>query len=127
VLSAKFALQVPGQVIPDGLLVTVPAVDGTPIGKYPTVRVELEEAVKVGVIVIAVVTVMTQLLTPEQAPLHPLKEYPWSAVAVNVTFMPVGNVAWQTLLASPPSPLHSMPAGVLVMTPVFAGGAVTVT
>lgn len=127
VLFAKLALQVPGQLIPVGLLVTVPAVDGTPIGKYPTVRVEVDEATKAGVTVIAVVTVTTQLLTPEQAPLQPLKEYPGAAVAVNVTCVPVANVAMQTLLASPPFPLHSMPAGVLVITPAFAGGAITVT
>lgn len=127
-LLAKLALQVPGHAIPVGLLVTVPAVDDTPIGKYATVRVdEVDEATKVGVTVIAVVTVTTQLLTPEQAPLHPLKEYPGAAVAVNVTCVPVANVARQTLLASPPFPLHSMPAGALVITPAFAGGAVTVT
>ena len=128
VLFAKLALQVPGQLIPLGLLVTVPAVDDTPAGKYATVRLEeLGEPTKLGVTVIAAVTVTTQLLTPEQAPLQPLKEYPGAAVAVNVTCVPVANVATQTLLASPPFPLHSMPAGALVITPTFAGGAVTVT
>lgn len=125
---SKLELQVPGQAIPEGALVTVPAADGTPTGRYETVRTEVvEEAVKVGVTVIAVVTVTTQLLWPEQAPLHPLKEYPGAAVAVNVTCVPVGKDARHTLLVSPPFPLHSMPAGVLVITPAFAGGAVTVT
>jgi hypothetical protein len=38
VLLAKLAVQVPGQLIPVGLLTTVPAVDDTPDGKYETVR-----------------------------------------------------------------------------------------
>jgi predicted acyltransferase len=65
---AKFPLQVWGQLIPDGLLVTVPAVPGVLAGKYVTVKRLEAPGLNVGVTVVAEFTVTTQLLVPEQPP-----------------------------------------------------------
>jgi hypothetical protein len=101
--GAKLALQVDGQLMPEGELVTVPL----PV----TLTVNVDSWVKVAVTARAVLIVTVQPPVPLQAPLQPLKTQPLVAVAVKVTFVPLENPA-----------LHVdgqlMPAGLLVTVPL---------
>ena len=66
--GANSALHVPGQVIPAGLLVTVPV----PVPDSATVRPM--PALNVALTVSAADMVTVQVLVPEQLPLHPPKK-----------------------------------------------------
>jgi hypothetical protein len=83
VLFAKLALHVPGQLIPEGLLVTVP--DPTPASETVTVP----SGVKVAVTELdALIENVQELLLPLHAPLHDPKAYPLLGTAVSVTVDP---------------------------------------
>jgi len=76
---------VAGQVMPAGLLVTVPA----PVPFGVTVRTKV--GVKVAVTVVAAETVTVQGSVPEQlAPLQLVNTEPAAGVAVSVTIDPLG-------------------------------------
>ena len=101
----KLAEQVEPQLMPDGLLVTVP---------LPTLLTERvtggDTAVKVAVTFFAAVMLTVQVLLPEQSPLQPVK-VPLVAVAVSVTLVPLSKLAEQV------DP-QLMPEGLLVTVPL---------
>src|SRR6058998_602398 len=103
---AKLAAQVAPQVMPAGLLVTVPA----PVPALETVSVKVCR-VKVAVTVVAALRVTVQAPGPEQPPpLQPLKVEPAAGAAVSVTAVPLAKLAAQV------AP-QVMPAGLLVTVP----------
>ena len=105
VLVANEALQVPGQLIPLGVLVTVPE----PLGVIVTWRVGT--ATKVAVTAEAAVSTTEQVVeVPVHAPLQPLNTEPLAGEAESVTVELPGKFAVQV------AP-QLMPIGVLVTTP----------
>src|SRR5881398_1080884 len=103
---AKLAAQVAPQVMPAGLLVTLPA----PVPALETVSVKICR-VKVAVTVVAALRVTVQAPGPEQPPpLQPLKVEPAAGAAVSVTAVPLAKLAAQV------AP-QVMPAGLLVTLP----------
>src|SRR5438445_266287 len=111
---AKLAAQVAPQVMPAGLLVTVPA----PVPALETVSVKV--GVKVAVTVVAAEIVAVQAPVPEQPPpLQPLKIEPAAGAAVSVTVLPLAKLA---VHVAP----QSMPAGELVTVPLPVPAGVTV-
>src|SRR5438034_5478563 len=103
---AKLAAQVAPQVMPAGLLVTLPA----PVPALETVSVKICR-VKVAVTVVAALRVTVQAPGPEQPPpLQPLKVEPAAGAAVSVTAVPLVKLAVQV------AP-QVMPAGLLVTVP----------
>src|SRR2546428_670248 len=112
---AKLAAQVAPQVMPAGLLVTVPA----PVPALETVSVKVCR-VKVAVTVVAAESVTVQAPVPEQPPpVQPPKVEPAAGAAVSVTAVPLAKLAAQV------AP-QVMPAGLLVTVPVPAPAGVTV-
>src|SRR5438094_475470 len=110
----KLAAQVAPQVMPAGLLVTLPA----PAPALETVSVKV--GVKVAVTVVAAETVTTHDPVPEQPPpLQPVKVEPTAGAAVSVTAVPLAKLAAQV------AP-QVMPAGELVTVPLPAPAGVTV-
>ena len=103
---AKLALQVPPQLIPAGLLMTVPV----PLPVLLIVSV-VGAAVKVAATVCVPFMTTTQGPVPLQAPPQPAKVEPPVGVAVSVTVLPLAKLAEQV-------PPQSIPAGVLVTVPV---------
>lgn len=100
----KFAVHVPGQLMPDGLLVTVPA-------PFPaTVTVSGNSNLKVAVTVSDALKVTEHMPVPEQGPLQPVKTEPGAAFAVKVTMVPSANPNTHLLG-------QLMPAGLLVTEP----------
>src|SRR5437773_3784240 len=113
---AKLAAQVAPQVMPAGLLVTVPA----PVPALETVSVKVCR-VKVAVTVVAPESVTVQGLVPAQPPpLQPLKVEPAAGAAVSVTAVPLVKLAAQV------AP-QLMPAGLLVTVPAPAPALETVS
>src|SRR5579872_2645140 len=112
----KFALQVPGQEIPAGLLLTVPV--PVPANVTESAKV-VTEVLKVAVTALAAVMVTLQVPVPEQAPLQPAKVDPAAAVAVRVTGVPLAKLALQVLG-------QVMPAGLLLTDPEPVPASVTV-
>lgn len=98
--------QVGPQLMPAGLLVTVPV----PEPALATVRVACGAAVKVAVTLAAASIVSVQVCTPLQAPDHPPKTKPLPGVAVRVTTVPLLKLAEQF-------ELQLMPSGLLVTVP----------
>jgi hypothetical protein len=113
----KFALQVPGQEIPAGLLLTVPV--PVPANVTESAKV-VTEVLKVAVTALAAVMVTLQVPVPEQAPLQPAKVDPAAAVAVRVTGVPLAKLALQVLG-------QVMPAGLLLTDPEPVPASVTVS
>src|SRR5947199_7739100 len=112
---AKLAAQVAPQVMPAGLLVTVPA----PVPALETVSVKVCR-VKVAVTVVAPESVTVQGPVPAQPPpLQPPKVEPAAGAAVSVTAVPLVKLAAQV------AP-QSMPAGELVTVPLPVPAGVTV-
>src|SRR5437879_5838642 len=113
---AKLAAQVAPQVMPAGLLVTVPA----PVPALETVSVKVCR-VKVAVTVVAAESVTVQAPGPEQPPpLQPLKVEPVVGAAVSVTAVPLVKLAAQV------AP-QMMPAGALVTAPLPVPALLTVS
>ena len=100
----KLAEQVPGQLIPAGVLMTVPV---------PTTVTETLACVgvKVAVTASSFVSVIAQTPVPVHPPLQPLKVKFVPGVSVSVTFVLIGKAAIQV-------PGQLIPAGVLVTVPV---------
>src|SRR5215467_9934703 len=109
------ALQVFPQLMPAGLLVTVPA----PVPALVTVRVE-GTALKVAVTDLFALITTTHVAVPlHPLPLQPPKVDPVAAVAVKVTVVPDAKAKLQV------AP-HPIPAGLLVTVPIPAPAGVTV-
>jgi len=111
----KFALQVVGQLIPAGLLVTVPPpvpASVTVSAKVPTLNVAVTDS--------AALMVTVHVPVPVQAPLHPANVEPEAAAAVRVTEAPLLKVAVQVLG-------QLIPAGLLVTVPLPVPASVTVS
>src|ERR1700686_3723942 len=104
--DAKGALHIEGQLIPAGLLVTLPV----SVPGRVTVSVG-GPCVKEAETDVLLFKVTTQAPMPLQAPPHPAKFEPPLGVCVNVTCVPVGKFAAQTVP-------QLIPAGVLVTVPV---------
>ena len=107
-------MQLPGQLIPAGLLVIVPVpADGA-------VTVNAYEVVEnFAPTVWALIILTLQLAVPEQAPVQPANVKFAAGFAVRATFVP-------RLKSAVHVPGQLMPAGVLVIVPTPAVGAVTV-
>src|SRR5215467_12578572 len=109
------ALHVFPQLMPAGLLVTVPA----PVPALVTVRVE-GTALKVAVTDLFALITTTHVPVPlHPLPLQPPKVDPVAAVAVKVTVVPDTKAKLQV------AP-HPIPAGLLVTVPIPAPAGVTV-
>jgi hypothetical protein len=114
-LAEQPAVEPAEQLIPAGLLMTIPAPTPT------TATVNSSSAMNDALALAAAVSVIVQVVViPEQAPLQPPKTSLVPGVSVSVTF-----VFWGKLAVQVPGQLIS--AGVLVMVPAPAGGAVTVS
>src|SRR5947208_9177851 len=84
----KLAEQVTPQLIPAGVLVTVPM----PVPALETVRTKVCDA-KVAVTVVAAETVTTHVPVPEQPPpLQPVKVEPAAGVALRVITVPLAKL-----------------------------------
>jgi hypothetical protein len=119
VFGAKLAVQVAAvaleQLIPAGVLVTVP------VPPPASVTVSPNPATKLSLTLVAEVMFMLHVLVPEQPPpVHPAKKYPVPGVAVSVICVLCANVAEQVVG-------QLIPAGLLVIVPWLAAGAVTVS
>src|SRR5438552_7133244 len=112
---AKLAEQVDPQLIPSGLLVTVPA----PAPAAETVSTNVR--VKVAVMEVSVVMATTHGAVPAQPPpLQPVNAEPGAGLAVRVTVASLANLAEQV------DP-QSIPAGALVTVPAPAPAVETVS
>jgi len=115
---AKFAEQVVGQIIPVGVLITVPA----PVPASLTVSAKLFVVLlNVAVTAVAAVTVTTQVPVPEHPPpVQPANVEPSAADAVSVTAVPLAKLAEHVVG-------QLIPAGALVTVPVPVPASLTVT
>jgi len=114
----KFALQVPGQLMPEGLLVTVPAPEPVVVTvSWTGGTVDVSNS---AFTVVLAVSVRVQVDVPVQAPVQPAKVDPEAAVAVSITCVPLGKLALQV-------PGQLMPDGLLVTVPVPVPVVVTVS
>jgi hypothetical protein len=111
----KFAAQVPGQLMPEGLLDTEPL----PVPARVTVSGKVA-VVNVAVTFRAALIVTVQEPVPVQAPLQPAKIEPEAAVALSVTDAPELKFAAQV-------PGQLMPEGLLDTEPVPVPASVTVS
>jgi len=101
----KVAVQVGAQLIPGGLLVTIP------FPNPASETVSCNAGLKTALTVVFAVSATVQVVVPEQAPDQPANAKPLLGVAVSVTVVPPLNVAlqvWPQLI----------PAGLLVIVPV---------
>lgn len=118
---AKLALQVGPQLIPEGLLVTVPV----PLPPTVTDKRTPAWAVKVAVTCWLVVSVNVQvgaLMALQEPPLQPAKDEFEAAVAVRVTWVPLLKVALQLgLQLMPEGALETVPVPVPARTTVNTG------
>jgi hypothetical protein len=103
---AKLALHVAPQLIPAGLLVTVPE----PVPAVCTVSVSVGVILNVAVTELAAVSVTLQAPVPVQAPDHPANVDPALAVGVSVTAVPLAKPALHVVG-------QLIPAGLLVTVP----------
>lgn len=103
---SNIALQELPQLIPAGLLVTVPP----PLPARLTVSTGATATAKFAVNVWLLSKVMTQAPVPVQIPLHPMKTEPAAGVAVSVILDPEGKSALQVFP-------QLMPEGMLVTVP----------
>jgi hypothetical protein len=111
----KFALQVLGQVIPVGLLLTVP----DPVPAKVTERAKVVTVVlNVAVTDLAALMVTLQVPVPLHAPVQPAKVDPAVAFAVRVTTVPLAKFALQVVG-------QVMPLGLLLTLPLPLPAKVT--
>lgn len=111
----KLALQVLGQMMPAGLLLTEPV----PVPAKVTESAKVvTDVLKVAVTASAALMVTLQVPVPEQAPLQPAKVDPVAGVAVRVTTVPLLKLALQV-------PGQVMPLGLLLTVPVPVPARVT--
>lgn len=103
VFCGKPAEHVEGQLIPAGLLVTVPVPE--------TLTVSGNPGLNVADTAVAVLTVTLQVPVPEHAPLHPPKMEFVPGAAVSITCVPCANVEEHDVG-------QLIPVGLLVMVPV---------
>src|SRR5262245_41497415 len=115
VLKLNEVEQVEPQLMPVGVLVTVPV----PVPDVFTVRAK-DWTTKPALTVVSAFIVMTQAPVPEQPPLQPVKVEPVAGVAVNVTWVPV---AYEATHAVP----QLMPVELLVTVPAPAPDLLTVS
>jgi hypothetical protein len=106
------------QLIPAGLLVTVP-VAADPAGEDAMTTVTVSPTVNVAETVAAAVMVTVHAPVPVQLPPQPPKKKFVPAVSVSVTCVPCAKLAVHVLG-------QLIPAGLLVIVPAPAAGAVTV-
>jgi hypothetical protein len=112
----KLALQVPGQLIPVGLLVTVPV----PVPASETVSGNVvTDVLNVAVTDFAALIVTLQVPVPVHAPLQPAKVEPEPTAWVRVTTVPLLKFVLQV-------PGQLMPTGLLVTVPVPVPASLTV-
>jgi hypothetical protein len=113
-LAEQVAVVAVEQLIPAGLLVTVP------VPPPASVTVSPKPVVKLSLTSVGALIVRVHTLVPEQPPpLHPAKKKPVPAVAVRVTCVPTAKLAEQVVG-------QLIPAGLLVIVPWLDTGAVTV-
>jgi hypothetical protein len=106
--ALKLWLQVPPQLIPAGLLFTVPV--PAPAPSFATVNGYVE-SVNLAFTDLAALIVTEHAPVPVQAPLHPAKVDPAPAVAVSVTTVPLAKFALHV-------PGQLIPGGLLVTVPL---------
>src|SRR3984957_16340247 len=111
----KLGLQVAPQLIPVGLLVTVPV----PVPALVTLNLKTT-ALNVAVTDFAALIVTLQVPVPVQAPLQPANVEPAAALAVSVTTVPLLKLALQV-------PEQLIPVGLLVTVPVVVPASETVS
>src|SRR5450755_2440839 len=111
----KLALQVVPQLIPVGLLVTVPV----PVPALVTLNLKTT-ALNVAVTDFAALIVTLQVPVPVQAPLQPANVDPAATLAVSVTTVPLLKLALQV-------PGQLIPVGLLVTVPVLVPASETVS
>jgi hypothetical protein len=116
VLKLNELVQVAPQLMPAGVLVTVPV----PVPVLFTVRLKVWTAKAAVTVVLAVIVTAQVVAVPVQAPPQPVKVEPVAGVAVKVTGVPV---TYEAVHAVP----QLMPAGVLVTVPVPAPDLETVS
>jgi hypothetical protein len=104
---AKLAVQVVPQLIPEGLLVIVPA----PVPAPCTASWTGGTVLKVAVTVVLAASVKLHAPVPVQPPAHPAKVEPALGVAVRVTAVPGAKLALQVVP-------QLIPEGLLVTVPV---------
>jgi hypothetical protein len=86
--TGKRALQVTGQLIPAGLLITAPSPESVTATGYGATEVN------VATTEVAALMLTVQLAAiPQPPPLQPVKEYPLPAVAVSATWVPLAKLA----------------------------------
>jgi hypothetical protein len=110
--GAKFAEHVPGQLMPTGLLITVPPTGAVTDNAYPVLKLALTFS--------AAVMVTLHEFDPEQLPAQPPKKYPDPGVSVRVTRVLAGKLAEHV-------PGQLTPTGELVTVPAPDGGGETVS
>jgi len=113
---AKFATHALGQLMPAGLLVTVPV----PVPASVTVRAAVVDALNVAVTASAALIVTTHEAVPVHAPLQPANAEPVEAVGVSVTCVPAAKFAAQVVG-------QLIPVGALVTVPAPDPASVTVS
>jgi hypothetical protein len=137
--GSKFVLHMLGQLIPAGLLVTmplpVPTREGAPGLGRETVKVN--RALKAAVTLCAAFIVTVHAPVPEQSPLQPVNTEPGAAPAVRVTIVPASKLALHEALTPMTErvieaefadvPPQLMPAGLLAITPLPLPASETVS
>jgi hypothetical protein len=111
---AKLAVQADPQLMPAGLLTTVPV----PLPAFVTVKLNAV-AVNVAVADCAEFIVMVHVLPPQDCPPHPENVLPLAGVSVNVTCAPWAKFAVQVVG-------QLMPDGLLTTVPLPVPASVTV-
>jgi hypothetical protein len=117
---AKLAEQPSGQMMPAGLLVTLPL----PVPARATVNAYVVVALNVAVADCAEFIVIVHVVPPQSWPPHPAKVEPLAGVSVNVTVVPLLKVAEQPVLDPV---VQLIPAGLLVTVPLPVPAVVTVS
>ena len=92
-----------------------------PFPTTPTERAKVGR--KVAATVVSAVIATVQPCVPEQGAPHPVNAFAPETEALRVTEVPLGKLAWQTLVPPP----HSIPAGLEVTVPIPLPTGLTVS